>query len=46
MSYAQALIRMIRTPQPYYGSNDYILEKYMKVVVALFFDPNDVYFVQ
>ncbi|KAK7692390.1 hypothetical protein QCA50_004015 [Cerrena zonata] len=40
---AQALIRLIRTPQPYDGSEDFIFEKYLKVGILLLFDPQDIY---
>lgn len=43
--FTQALIRLLRTPQPYDGSNDYVFEKYVKVAVSLFFDPSDIYFI-
>lgn len=37
-----AFIRLMRSPGPFDGGDDYVFEKYMNVVISFLFQPDDV----
>lgn len=40
-----AFIRLMRNPGPYDGGNDYMFERFMRVVISLFFESEDLHWI-